>query len=155
MSEKTLSIFTDGAASENPDPASVGVVIKENDKTVVEISKSIGSATNNVAEYTAMIEALKEAVRLGAQKVILHTDSELLYYQLTGRYKVKNANLLLLFEQVRRIAAGIKDVEMKRIPREQNQDADRLAKKAIIKEQAKAVASALFRAGEESPSSKG
>lgn len=154
MSEKVFNIFTDGAASGNPGPAAIGVVIKENDKPVVEISKSIGNATNNVAEYTAVIAALEEARSRKADKIIIHTDSELLYYQLTGSYKVKNENLLLLFEQVRQLARGIKQIEIKRIPREQNQDADRLAKKAIKKEQAKVVASKpIF--GEESPSSTG
>ncbi len=157
MSEKNFEIFTDGGASGNPGPAGIGVVIKEGGDTVFEISKSIGVATNNVAEYMAVIAALEESVARGAQKVFLNTDSELVYYQLTGSYKVKNESLLLLVEQVRQLSRKIKSVEIKVIPREQNAAADRLAKQAILKNkfhQAKVVASkSIF--GEESPSSIG
>lgn len=155
MSEKVLNIFTDGAASGNPGPASIGVVIRQDGKVVAEISRSIGNATNNAAEYQAVIAALEEAVKLKAGRVVIHTDSELMYFQLTGSYKVKNENLVSLFEQVRQAAKGIKQVDIKRVPREQNQDADRLAKQAILKQQAKVVAAPLFRGEEESPGSKG
>lgn len=157
MNEKIFEIFTDGGASGNPGPAGIGVLIKENGDTVLEISKSIGVATNNVAEYMAVIAALEESITRGAQKVFLNTDSELVYYQLTGGYKIKNQNLLSLVEQVRQLSRKIKSVEVKVIPREQNRDADRLAKQAILKNnihQAKVVASkSVF--GEESPSSRG
>ena len=157
MSEKIFEIFTDGGASGNPGPAGIGVVIKEDGQTIFEISKSIGEATNNVAEYRAVIAALEEAIARSAQKVFLNTDSELVYFQLIGSYKVKTENLLLLVEKVRELSRKIKSVEIKAIPREQNVDADRLAKQAILKNrfhQAKVVASkSIF--GEESPSSKG
>ncbi len=157
MSEKVFEIFTDGGASGNPGPAGIGVVIKEDGQAIFEISKSIGEATNNVAEYRAVIAALEEAIARGAQKVFLNTDSELVYFQLTGSYKVKNESLLLLVDKVRELSRKIKSVEIKAIPREQNVDADRLAKQAIVKNrfhQAKVVASkSIF--GEESPSSKG
>ncbi len=157
MSEKVFEIFTDGGSSGNPGPAGIGVVIKEDGQTIFEISKSIGEATNNVAEYRAVIAALEEAIARGAQKVFLNTDSELVYFQLTGSYKVKNQSLLLLVEKVRELSRKIKSVEIKAIPREQNVDADRLAKQAVLKNkfhQAKVVASkSIF--GEESPSSTG
>lgn len=157
MSEKTLEIFTDGGASGNPGPAGIGVVINANGQTVLEISQSIGDATNNVAEYKAVIAALEEAIRRGAEKVFLNTDSELVCFQLTGAYKVKNESLLVLVEQVRQLSRKIKSVEIKVIPREKNSQADRLAKQAIVKakiHQAKVVASKpIF--GEESPSSTG
>lgn len=169
MDEKSLEIFTDGGASGNPGPAGIGVVIKNGTKTVFEISESIGETTNNVAEYKAVIAALEQAIRQGAEKVFINTDSELVYYQLTGRYKVKNESLLVLVKQVRLLSGQIKSVEMRCIPREQNAHADRLAKQAIEKikkqslgnefelknvQQAKVVASkSIF--GEESPSSAG
>jgi len=159
MSEKIFEIFTDGGASGNPGPAGIGVVIREGGQIVIEISKSIGDATNNVAEYKAAIEALEESIRRGATKVFINTDSELMYYQLTGSYKVKNDALLLLVAQVRELSRKIKSVEIKCVPREQNKDADRLAKLAIEKvkkdfQQVKVVASkSIF--GEESPGSTG
>jgi len=163
MSEKVFEIFTDGGASGNPGPAGIGVVIREGGKIIAEISKSIGDATNNVAEYKAAIEALEESIRRGATKVFINTDSVLMYFQLTGSYKVKNEVLLSLVEQVRQLSKKIKTVEIKCVPREQNKDADRLAKQAIEKNkksgtqsvhQAKVVASKpIF--GEESPGSTG
>ncbi len=157
MSERIFEIFTDGGASGNPGPAGIGVVFKQDTKTIFEISQGIGDATNNIAEYKAVIAALEEAILRGAEKVFLNTDSELVYFQLTGAYKVKNENLLLLVEQVRQLSRKIKSVEIKVIPREQNTDADRLAKQAIVKSkfrQVKVVASkSIF--GEESPSSTG
>lgn len=171
MTEKIFHIFTDGASSGNPGPSGIGVVIKEGDAVIAEVSESIGSATNNIAEYKAVIAALKEAVARRAEKVILHTDSELVFHQLTGGYKVKNENLQALFEQVRQTAQGLKRLELKCIPREQNSDADRLArrgvltrqdvgqggdaKKGIKSEQAKVVAFPLNGGREESPGSKG
>ncbi len=163
MSEKVFEIFTDGGASGNPGPAGIGVVIRESgpngvfNKIVAEISESIGDATNNVAEYKAAIAALEESIKRGATKVFINTDSELMYFQLTGSYKVKNEALLSLVEQVRQLSKKIKTVEIKCVPREQNKDADRLAKQAIEKvkfQQAKVVASKpIF--GEESPGSTG
>ncbi len=157
MSGKVLYIFTDGGASGNPGPAGIGVVIKEGGQTVLEISQGIGHATNNVAEYKAVIAALEEAVRRGAEKVFLNTDSELVYFQLLGTYKVKNEMLSELVERIRQISKKIKSVEIMAIPREKNVEADRLAKQAIVKtriQQAKVVASKpIF--GEESPGSAG
>src|SRR3989338_1483563 len=151
---KVLEIFTDGACRGNPGPAAVGIVIKENGKVIKRISKSIWEATNNIAEYTAFIYALKEAAALKAQQLKICTDSELLYYQLTGTYQIKNENLKALFEEAKVLGKKFKHVEIKRIPREQNQDADKLATQAIKKEQTKVVAS-VFHTGEGSPSSAG
>lgn len=161
MSGKVFEIFTDGGSSGNPGPSGIGIVIRENGNIVGEISKSIGEATNNIAEYAAVIEALNEALRRGAEKVYLSTDSELMYFQLTGRYKVKNEILLSLVQQVRELSRQFQTVEIKCVPREENKDADRLAKQAIDKvkkaikfQQAKVVASKpIF--GEESPGSTG
>lgn len=150
-----FEIFTDGAASGNPGPAAIGVVIKQNGQTVFELSRSIGCATNNAAEYQAVIAAIEESIKRQAQEITINTDSELLFRQLTGKYQVKNEALSVLFEQVRSLAKGVKKIEMRHIPREQNKEADRLAKQGIQKQQAKVVASPLFGGGEESPGSKG
>lgn len=139
MKLKKFDIFTDGACSGNPGLAAIAFVIKEREGIVKEFSKGIGTATNNIAEYTAVIYALQEALILKADRVVLHTDSELLCRQVAGRYKVKDSNLKPLFEQTRHLMGGFKNIEIKHIPREQNKDADRLAKKRIKTEQAKMV----------------
>lgn len=149
-----LEIFTDGACSGNPGPAGIGVIITEQGKIVAEISEDIGPATNNIAEYTAVIYALQEALIRRADEVLLCTDSELLYKQVLGIYEVKNANIQPLFSQIKHLIKGFRRFTIRHVPREQNKDADRLAKKAISKEQTKVVAS-QFNCGEESPSSKG
>ncbi len=149
-----LEIFTDGASSGNPGPAGIGVVIREQKKIIKEISTSIGRATNNVAEYKAVLCALEEAKALKAEKLKLSMDSELLYNQLLGRYQVKNEALKALFEEAQKLGKNFKHIELKLIPREQNKEADQLATQAIKREQTKVVASA-FDAGEESPSSDG
>ena len=151
---KSIELFVDGACSGNPGEAGIGVVVIERGKTIQNISLSIGPATNNIAEYTALIFGLQEALILRADYLQVNTDSELLYNQIKGSYKIKNTSLKSLFAQVDHLLKGFKRVEFKRIPREQNRDADRLATKAIKKEQAKVVAP-LFVAGEESPSSEG
>ncbi len=151
---KSIELFVDGACSGNPGEAGIGVVVIEKGKTIKNISLSIGQATNNIAEYTALIFGLQEALILKADKVRANTDSELLYNQINGSYKIKNPTLKVLVAQVEHLLKGFKQVEMKRVPREQNRDADTLATKAIKKEQAKVVAP-LFVVGEESPSSEG
>ena len=137
---KTLEIYSDGASRGNPGVSAIGVVIKEKGKVVKEISQGIGEATNNVAEYTALIYALQESLVLKADQIKVHTDSELLFNQLKGTYKVKNEKLKLLYSQLQHLAKGFKKVEMKLVPREKNREADRLASQAIKKEQAKVVA---------------
>ncbi len=138
--KEELEIFIDGASSGNPGEASVGVVINQDHKRVKEISQSIGHATNNVAEYQALIFALKEAHALRAQRLKIFTDSELLFSQVTGRYKVKNENLKLLFDEAQELAKKFEEIKIDHIPREQNTEADRLANQAL-KKQVKMVAS--------------
>ena len=135
-----LEIFIDGASSGNPGEASVGVVIQEDKKCLKEISRAIGHATNNVAEYQALIVALKEAQALEGKRLKIFTDSELLYRQVTGRYKVKNENLKLLFDEAQGLAKTFEEIKIDHIPREKNQEADRLANQAL-KKQAKMVTS--------------
>ena len=154
MSRK-LDIFSDGACSGNPGLASVGVVIQENGKTIKTIGESIGEATNNIAEYKALVYALNEALNLKADQVVVHTDSELLFNQLRGTFKVKNENLKNLLDELHRLCKIFKRVEVKQIPREQNQEADRLAKQALKQKASQDGCPDAFVVGEESPSSKG
>ena len=149
-----VEIFIDGASRGNPGEAAVGILIRQGGKVIKKISKPIGQATNNVAEYTALIYALEAVLPMTVKKIKLHTDSELMYNQLLGRYQVKNVLLKSLFDRSQELGKKFDDVQIVLIPREKNKDADQLANQAFKKEQAKGVASA-FRAGEESPSSAG
>ena len=148
-----LEIFTDGACSGNPGPAAIGVVINKDGKTIKEISRSIGDATNNIAEYTAMIWALQEALVLKAGEVLVKTDSELMYKQIIGEYKVKHEGIKPLFDQVIQLAKGFKRVEYQHVPREQNSEADKLARLGLKTSQDDRPGAYGVR--EESPSSKG
>lgn len=140
MSSIKLVINIDGASSGNPGEAGIGVVFRQDRITVKEISKSIGVATNNVAEYTALIYALQESLIRRADEVEVITDSELVYKQMIGDYKVKNANILPLFEQAQHLLEGIKKFKIEHVLREYNKDADRLATQSIKKKQAAMVA---------------
>ena len=103
---RQLDIYIDGASKGNPGPAGVGVVICQDGYVFKNISKAIGRATNNVAEYTALICALREALILKADKLKVWTDSELLYKQIKGEYKVKHINIKPLFEQIKHLVSG-------------------------------------------------
>jgi ribonuclease HI len=126
-----LTIYTDGASRNNPGEAGAGAVIKQEGKLVAALARYLGTTTNNVAEYTAAIIALEHAVLLGASRVRLFADSELLVRQINGRYKVKNEGLKKLYHTVKELIAKIGCVEVQYIPREQNREADALANKAI------------------------
>ena len=123
-----LTVHCDGAARGNPGPAGIGVHIADQDgTTVAEIAEGIGEATNNVAEYTAAIRGLERARELGAAEVHLRSDSKLLIEQLSGRWKIKNKNLMRLHREVRDLADGFERISYEHVPRERNVEADRLA----------------------------
>ena len=143
---KKLEIYIDGASKGNPGPSGIGVVVCHDGQTIKNIASYIGKSTNNVAEYTALIYALQEALKLKAQTLEINTDSQLLCRQLNKVYKVKNQNILGLYNQVLHLMEGFKQVSIKNIPREENRGADKLANQAI-KEQLKKNGS-LIRAGE-------
>jgi probable phosphoglycerate mutase len=100
-------------------------------KVEAEISKALGVATNNVAEYTALLLALEEALRLGVKRVEIFADSQLLVRQLAGQYKVKHPNLLGLWQEARRLLARFEAWQARHIPRAENARADRLANEAL------------------------
>jgi len=128
---KILDIYIDGASQGNPGPSGVGVVICREGEVIKNISTYIGNATNNIAEYTALIYALEEALVLKADTIRVNTDSQLLHHQLKKIYKIKNANIVGLYNQATHLISAFKDVSLKHIPREENRGADRLATKAI------------------------
>ena len=127
-----LTVSCDGASRGNPGPAGIGVWIVGDDGEVVdEIARGIGETTNNVAEYTAVIEGLTRAEELGARTVTLRSDSLLLINQLTGRYRVKTPHLVPLHRRARSIAAGFERISFRHVPREENVEADRLANEGV------------------------
>lgn len=126
-----LKIYVDGASKGNPGPSGIGVVICRDGRTIKNIASFIGNATNNVAEYTALIYGLQEGLILKAENIEINTDSQLLYRQLKKIYKIKSANILGLYNQSLHLISVFKQVSIKHIPREENRGADKLANKAV------------------------
>jgi ribonuclease HI len=136
---KEIEIYIDGASKGNPGPSGIGVVICREKETIKNISAYIGTTTNNVAEYTALIYALQEALILKAESLKINTDSQLLHRQLSRVYKVKSPNIIALYNQAVHLISSFKQVAIKNIPRENNRGADILATAAIKKELRKAL----------------
>lgn len=128
---KKIEIYIDGASKGNPGPSGIGVVICQNSQVLKNISNYIGHSTNNLAEYTALIYALQEALILRAQSLKINTDSELLYRQIKKEYKVRNPSIFGLYSQVLYLMSAFKEVSINHISRKDNKGADKLATKAI------------------------
>lgn len=125
-------IHIDGAARGNPGPAGVGVLIIGPDGRAVEqIHRSIGEATNNVAEYRALLLALDRARALGCNEIEIYSDSELLVRQLQGRYQVKHPVLRALHAKARGLIADFRRFTIAHVPREENAEADALANRGV------------------------
>ncbi|MFO0841655.1 MAG: ribonuclease HI family protein [Gemmataceae bacterium] len=130
MPEETI-IHTDGASRGNPGAAAYAYVIERDGETVEEAG-CLGTMTNNQAEYTALVKALEHALQLGAERVTLHSDSELMVKQMRGEYKVKNEDLKDLYDQARRLAARVRGgVTFRHVRREMNKRADQLCNEAL------------------------
>jgi beta-lactamase class A len=127
-----LRIFIDGASRGNPGPAGLGVLVQDGrGRTVAEIAEFIGHATNNVAEYRALLRALEEAEARSAGEVELCTDSDLLVRQIHGTYKVKSASLAPLHAEAMQRLRRFPRWRVMHVPREENAAADALANRAI------------------------
>lgn len=128
-----IKVFTDGGSRGNPGEAAIGVVIKKDNKAAKEFGKKIGIATNNIAEYTAVLEALvfaKKNIDFGEADFFL--DSELVVRQLNGIYKVKDKNLKKIFLKIRQlISESGAGVTFSHITREKNERADKLVNNAL------------------------
>jgi len=129
----SAQIFSDGAARGNPGPAGIGIVIRHDEKVLLEVSDYIGTTTNNVAEYSALIRGLEEALDMEIDKVAVFADSELMVKQIKGEYRVKNDGLLPLFKQLQPLIKKFKHFSITYIPRKKNKAADRLANIGIDK----------------------
>ncbi len=135
MPVDTLLLFCDGGSRGNPGPAAIGAVLLDAGvdppRRLATVSECIGVATNNVAEYRALIAGLERARELDARAVRVRADSELLIRQLEGRYRVKNAGLKPLYEQARALLAEYEEVDLAHVRREHNVDADALVNAAL------------------------
>ena len=128
-----LEIYIDGASKGNPGKSGIGVAIYRNGQLIRKISNYIGLATNNVAEYTALIYALEEALLLKADSIKINTDSQLLARQLNKIYKVRNAGIISLYNRAVHLLTGFEKILINHIPRENNVFADKLATEAVKK----------------------
>jgi len=125
-------LFTDGGARGNPGPAAYGFVLEADDGTVLAAEGApIGVATNNVAEYRALLAGLEKALELHVPEVEVVSDSELLVKQMTGEYRVKNEALRTLSLEATRLARRIGKVSYTAVRREHNELADRLVNEAL------------------------
>lgn len=132
MMEERLIFYIDGASRGNPGPSGVGVAMcdREN-KEIGTYRRYIGSATNNVAEYIALIIALQEAVKVRVRDVLIYSDSELLVRQIQGTYRVKDDKLKQLYAIFDNLAGYFRNFSIEYIEREKNKTADGLAAQAI------------------------
>jgi len=125
-------LYTDGGARGNPGPAAYGFVLEAEDGTVLAAEgRPIGSATNNVAEYSGLIAGLRKAIELQIPSVEVVSDSELMVKQMRGEYRVKNEALRALSLEAARLAKEIGDVEYRHVKRAHNELADRLVNEAL------------------------
>jgi ribonuclease HI len=125
-------LWTDGGARGNPGPAAIGVVIRDADGTVLEErAERIGRATNNVAEYRALLLGIERAAALGAQRLELVGDSELVVRQVKGEYKVKDETLRELNARVHEALKGFESWSIRHVRREENAEADRLVNEEL------------------------
>ncbi len=125
-------MWVDGGARGNPGPAAVGYRIEDDDGTVLdEAGRAIGTATNNEAEYRALITALERAAALGASEVEVRADSQLLMRQMTGRYRVKSPHLRALWDEAQQAADGFERVSYVEVRRTENTEADRQVNLAL------------------------
>lgn len=130
-----IKVYTDGASRGNPGPSSYGYLIKDkDDKVIKEGFGYIGITTNNVAEYTAVLEAFKFIKSdLKVREVNLFADSKLIIEQLSGRFKIKSSHLKLIYKEIKDLEENFPKVNFKHIPRTLNFLADKLANIALDK----------------------
>lgn len=126
-----LRLHIDGASRGNPGEAGFGVHARAGDATVAELYGYLGRASNNVAEYRALISALEYAAAEGARRVRVFSDSELVVKQINGTYRVKHPDMVPLHRRARALLAGFEDARVSHVRREQNREADALANRAV------------------------
>ena len=129
---KSFILHTDGGARPNPGPASIGIEIRSSDGSYIkEMSRDIGHASNNQAEYKALIAGLEELAELGAEHVNIQMDSQLVVRHINGQYRVKDKDLKPLYDSVLGLLDRFASYSIEHIPRSKNKVADGLASKAL------------------------
>jgi ribonuclease HI len=130
---RRILIYTDGAARGNPGLSGLGAILRDaqTGEVLAELARFLGVRTNNYAEWTAVEDALQEALRLGASHVDLRMDSQLVARQISGRYRVKHADLKPIHASVMAMLGQLEGYTVGHVPRELNKDADRLSNVAI------------------------
>lgn len=131
MASSTWIAHTDGGSRGNPGPAAYAFHLKSPSDEVIEECDTIGTATNNVAEYTALLRVLERAKEHGVTRLTVHSDSELLVKQMNGEYKVKNAEMQKFVSEAERLIDSIGHVTIRHVRREQNKRADELCNMAL------------------------
>jgi ribonuclease HI len=133
---ETLTLEFDGGSRGNPGPAGIGVVVRAADGTpLVTLGRFIGRCTNNVAEYRALITAMTEAQKLGAKKILIRGDSELIIKQMKGQYRVKHPDMRVLFDEAQALIRQFDSAGIEHNLRHKNELADTLANLAMDRRQ--------------------
>ncbi len=134
--DETITIEFDGGSRGNPGPAGIGVVLRSQDGTpLVTLGRFIGRATNNVAEYRALITGLEQATQFGAKRILIRGDSELIIKQMRGEYRVKNPDLRELYDEAQSILQEFDNSRLEHNLRDKNKLADKLANLAMDRRQ--------------------
>src|SRR4051812_37064619 len=132
IADETITLEFDGGSRGNPGPAGIGVVVRAKDGTpIITLGRCIGRATSNVAEYTALITALEEAQKLGAKKILVRGDSELIIKQMRGEYRVKHPDLRPLYEDAQHLLHQFDEAKIEHNLRGKNELADKLVNLAL------------------------
>lgn len=127
-----LIVNVDGGARGNPGPAAIGIVVRDGEGNVLQdLGETIGEATNNVAEYRALIRGIGLARELGATELQIHGDSELVVKQMLGQYKVKHPDMKPLHAEAKAALEGLDSWSISHVRREQNAEADTLVNQAL------------------------
>lgn len=130
--ENRFVIYSDGGSRGNPGPAAIGFIIQEHSgQTLFEEGRFIGTTTNNIAEYTAIAQALKKALELKGREVVCYLDSELVVKQINGAYRVKDENIKKYYQQICRLLPLFEKVIFEHVLRNKNKAADRLVNVAL------------------------
>ena len=130
--DETLTLEFDGGSRGNPGPAGIGVVVRAQDGTpLVTLGRFIGKCTNNVAEYRALITAMQEARKLGAKRIVIRGDSELIIRQMLGQYRVKHPDMKVLYDEAQELIGQFDDAKIQHNLRHKNELADKLANLAM------------------------
>jgi ribonuclease HI len=138
--QEAFTAHCDGGSRGNPGPSGYGAVVEDADGCVVaRLSEFLGHQTNNYAEYSGLLAVLRWAKENGVKRLCVVSDSELMVKQMKGIYKVKNSGLRPLWEEAKRLAAGLDRFEMRHTLRGGNQEADRLANEAMDKGMGKRI----------------